>query len=408
MYPQPVLDHRAIRLDNYTDALMLDTSFVSRPGGPLVAAMAADHMVAAGLDPIASLKATVSGSSVPRSPYSYYWHGYQVALRPLLLLFSYGDIRYLNMLALGILALVTIVSLNRRAGTAAAIAFALALIATGFYVVPLSLQFSSMTYVMLVAVLVILAARTAGISDRLDVEILLAAGMLTAFLDLLTAPLLTLGVPLAVVLILAGRSRSSRDLAADARAVVGGGVAWVVGYAGCWVAKWAIGTVVLRTDVFRAALAQLLFRTGMDKGGLRYLAALRWNILNLFPILRADTFSSLRRVPVAAAVAAVLMLTLVTLAVVVARRSRATKGDMRKATPVLLVAPLPYLWFVVVNNHSAIHNWFTYRIQAITIFAVLYVLLSAVDLDAVGDCLARAMFGKAIAPPENGSDLGGE
>ena len=36
--------------------------------------------------------------------YSYYWHGYQLLLRPALLLFSYGEIRYLNIILMGVLA----------------------------------------------------------------------------------------------------------------------------------------------------------------------------------------------------------------------------------------------------------------------------------------------------------------
>ena len=38
---------------------------------------------------------------------------------------------------------------------------------------------------------------------------------------------------------------------------------------------------------------------------------------------------------------------------------------------VLLCAILPFLWYMVVSNHSYIHYWFTYRILAISIYAIL-------------------------------------
>ena len=44
-----------------------------------------------------------------------------------------------------------------------------------------------------------------------------------------------------------------------------------------------------------------------------------------------------------------------------------------------IVACYPFLWYAVLTNHSYMHDWFTYRELAITVFAVsmLYSVISS-------------------------------
>ena len=39
--------------------------------------------------------------------------------------------------------------------------------------------------------------------------------------------------------------------------------------------------------------------------------------------------------------------------------------------PVLLVAAYPFIWYLVLSNHSQIHSYFTYRTLETSVFAVL-------------------------------------
>ena len=43
---------------------------------------------------------------------------------------------------------------------------------------------------------------------------------------------------------------------------------------------------------------------------------------------------------------------------------------------VFLCAVLPFAWYVVVSNHSFVHYWFTYRILAISVYAMLLIAIS--------------------------------
>ena len=50
--------------------------------------------------------------------------------------------------------------------------------------------------------------------------------------------------------------------------------------------------------------------------------------------------------------------------------------DWKQAGLYLLVAFAPYIWYLVLSNHSYVHFWFTYRLQAVSITAILLLVCS--------------------------------
>ena len=54
-------------------------------------------------------------------------------------------------------------------------------------------------------------------------------------------------------------------------------------------------------------------------------------------------------------------------------------AQIRRLLPLLVVAPLPFLFYAVASNMSLIHNWLMYRILSITIFSVIYFALASTD-----------------------------
>jgi hypothetical protein len=395
--PRLLVDHPSFQLDNSTDAMMLDTSFVKRPRPPLVLAMADEHtsvtatwtpgapgQAAIEPDPIYSLSRTVLRDKAPTIVYAYYWHGYQLFLRVALMLFPYSTIRYLLMISLALLAFFTLLAVKARAGTVTAVALFLALLFTGVYVVPLSLNFSTVFFVMLGSVLAALACDAAGILEKFDLELFLVVGMLTSFFDLLTIPVLTVGIPLAVALVLRSRRDTAPSFASQFRFYVRTGLAWVFGFGAGWIAKWFVASAILHTNVVRAGVAQFLFRVGARQGTMIG-TALVGNLGGLAPLIGMYDGAVLRvrgDVVVFLLVVAVLLLAVFAWLLI---RFRQPAEKIARALPVLLVAPLPYLWYVAANNHSGIHYGFTYRLQAMTLFALLYLALASIDWRRVAD-----------------------
>jgi hypothetical protein len=381
LYPQP-FGWRGPRLDNFTDALMMDVSVADKHRSALVNAMSMSRQVGLGtLRTINGLRDSSRGHVSGRYENARYWHGYQVILRPMLYLFDYAEIRYLNMLALSALACVACLSVNRALGFGGVGAFVGSLVLTGFYVVPLSLQFSSVTYLMLLGVIGALELEIRGKLDGVFWEFFAVLGALTSFLDLLTAPLLTLGMPIAAVLLT--RSRRGRITVLDAlKALVVASLLWGFGFAFSWAAKWLIASPVLGVDVIADGLESAGARAGAAGLGASIAGAISYNAQFLFTLLssvQGRTVFVDRAILLAAALVILVAAALVAMWLRSGRTGVDSRVAMRRRAPVLLVAALPFCWFLVLSQHSQVHAWFVYRILAISIFVVMAVVFAGFD-----------------------------
>jgi hypothetical protein len=367
-------------LDNFDDAHWLDIALVTEPGGPLVNAMALYRGTVHNNDTIAMLAHDLSEPREAPGGYSYYWHGYQVFLRPALMAFNYGEIRYLNILLMGMLVFVVALVAARKADTLAAGAFVFALLLGGFWAVPLTINLSSDAYLMLIGSLVVLLWADKPSFRALAVEMFFIVGMLTAFFDNATNPLITLGVPLGFALIVFAREdpRGSpwRDVGLAAKV----SVAWAIGYVGSWVSKWLIGTAVLGINVVQAGVSQFIYRTGTSETKSQQLSAIVWNLRNLFPLVRTNRITA----------GLLLVLVVVGVILVLLVWFHRPVGQIRRLLPVLVVAPLPFVYYVVLSNLTLIHNWLSYRTLVITVFSVGYFVLAAVDLQGLSRRFTRA------------------
>lgn len=168
----------AFRLDTYTDRVMLRTLHPKNPSlGPWLAAMDMNN-------------------------YSRYWHGYTVILRPLMCLFNYSQLRLLNVFLITVFSLITIGLLAKYVNIQASIAFILALFCIKIFIVPLSLALCSMFYVFFVFLFILLSwslvKRCPFHSSLFFSLFIFTLGTCTAFIDLLTTPLLPVGLLLAI------------------------------------------------------------------------------------------------------------------------------------------------------------------------------------------------------------------
>lgn len=387
VYPRPFIDHPAFQLDSVTDCLMLDAALGDPSVGPFTESVAIYRGVlapgAASGDPVQLLTDSSAGSRPFPEAYARYWHGYQVLLRPTLSMFTYQEVRYLNMLFQGLMLATLIGLMWSRLGPVPAIALALALAMGGFLVVPLSLQYSSVTYVALIGSLVVILFPRVVVERRSDLELYLVLGSVTAFVDLLTAPLLALGLPLGVALAVRARlmaQGSARDdLLHSARA----GLAWFVGYAAAWSAKWVIGALVLGPEVLGGAAEQAAVWTGRGHQFAAVAEALKVNVMNLVPLVRFDeSLTGLARYVFVGPIGWFVVATMLVVAILLAffRRSR---EEVERAAVMLALIPPTYAWLAALGVHSKLHYWYTYRVQAVVVFAVVYFVGSSVDWNRV-------------------------
>ena len=57
--------------------------------------------------------------------------------------------------------------------------------------------------------------------------------------------------------------------------------------------------------------------------------------------------------------------------------------------PLLCISIVPYIWYIAFAGHSSIHCWFTYKIQAMSIFAILSAMFYTIDENQIGKFIKK-------------------
>ncbi|MBR1726380.1 MAG: hypothetical protein IJ724_07015 [Muribaculaceae bacterium] len=226
------------QLDNFTDCYMLQASYCTDDKHPVRSAMEVMRCRRSS-DIIADTRQYFNeGDVVPHESmwrYGKYWHGYQVVLRPLLTVTDYQGIRTLNWVLLSALLAICLVQMWRiRRWLPLCFLFALLVVKSG--VVPLSMQYSNCYYIMLVSTILIMTFDSLTRTPLRRAQVMFAIGAVTAFSDFFTVPTITLGVPLATMML----KRDEHSL----RQVLGLCAMWGLGWLVFLVSKWPVAMLL--------------------------------------------------------------------------------------------------------------------------------------------------------------------
>ena len=313
-------------LDDDTDALMLHTAMETEESNPLYAAL-------------------------DMKGYSYYWHGYVCILRPLLALFDYGEIRFLNCVLQMLLVFGLMYLLMKQKGKLQA----LLLFASYVFLMPMamqmSLQFSWVFYITYVGLFFLMKNFVWCKNNTKLYFFFMFLGMATSFLDLLTYPLYTWAIPMIWLIVL----EDERGWDYYVKQVIGTGCSWLAGYAGLWIGKWLIGSLVLKRNILQEAIEEVFFRAGVKEG-------VSWGMSRLEAMYTNWKHYEYKLYFLLLAVWVVWII------------YRSVKNGCKynpKSWSLLLIAASSAAWYFVLYNHTQIHHFFTYRIWGISITALL-------------------------------------
>lgn len=349
-------EERSARLDGFTDAIMMQTAVYVRDENPMKAAMRNDRMEFSEgkLDPAGSLKQYVYGNrSGYVVSYARYWHGYLLFLKPLLLFFSLSDIRMMNAAFQLILAAGVLLLAFRKRGLRLALPMGLALLVINPVSTALSMQFSSIYYLTLLGLLIMLLTESWDRSWGYLVFLFLGIG--TAFFDFLTYPACAVGTCLALQALMSRADGKTRLLK-----TVGSGAAWAFGYGGMWSGKWLAASLITGTNVLRDAMEQAQYRSGGE------VTAAEGGVSATFGAVLSRNLGVL-----ANPAAAILVLALLGLLVWLLVTKRCRFALERASLPSLAIAfAVPFVWYFLLRNHSLVHCWMTYRNLSAAVFAL--------------------------------------
>ncbi len=354
------------RMDNYTDSIMLSEAAYKGNGKALNKALLSPYCYVT--DPeayskpgylIRMLDPAEENSSVLVS-YSRYWHGYLILIKPLLMVTGLTGIRIINAVFQTVMFVLILLELH-RAGVLRR--FILPLLVMILLVNPVStalnMQFACIYNITLVFTFILLHFKLYSSGNMW--KLFLAVGISVAYFDFLTYPLMSLGIPLIFALSLGGFS--SKD---NLIRTVTSCFAWGFGYASMWVSKWIICDIVTGSNTVTNAVNQVLVRTvtnAYDETGIE-----SGNVIDVIGY-NLEVF----RDPLSFSIIAGSVLGFVIFLLVKKIRFRPDESIL---IPLMLIALMPFAWYVVLSNHSAIHFWMTYRNMAVTVFAAGVIMAS--------------------------------
>lgn len=293
-----------------------------------------------------------------RTDYSRYWHGYAVILRPLSVVLSIINIRYVNMLLLMGFLMLCYWHCRRRFGGGISAAFVIALLMHFFLIAPFCQQYVPVSLLTLMGCYAVLRWWE-RLRQRL-LELFLLLGSLVCFFDFLTFPVLALGYPL-ICCLLCRLDEGKNSLWAEMIAL---SAAWMAGYALTWLGKGAVGTLLTGENVFENILSQVALRTnavsaqGEQTIEITALSAIGINVETFF---MGSNIALLFVMLLASGVWAI--------------KRRAPACEWLRALPLAIIALYPFLWALVLQNHVRIHFWMTHKQFSVTVFALCAYLL---------------------------------
>lgn len=370
------LQHIRQHKESYTDSIIVQYAFEKIPDkNAFEHAMWAWHYdleeeIWAAEDSLRAVLAGTATSEMHLREYSRYWHGYLLYIKPLLLVISWEQLVWLELVLELILLTAVLAASIRKKCPGAAVAVAAGLLFMKPELMMVSLTMSVCLIIMLAAVLVLLL-KGEWLRDRgYFPEFFLCIGILTAYFDFLTYPVATLGFPLCVYFLISQRER----IFPAVRRIVGYSFCWGVGYAGMWASKWVIADLTLGTGTIKDALWNVLGRTEAIGGrprlnGGRYVISLNF-----------QEYDS-RFYAIAAGVLAFLVLLVLVWGL---GRKLPLKLLLETILPFVVISAIPFAWIVVVQHHSALHARFTFRILGVAAMA-----LCCIGVQVVSTCIHK-------------------
>lgn len=328
------------KYDTFTDALMLNITLAADDRSAFEGAMLNPYYyghdeVIAHYD-IGLMLSNGQKDGLVRDSYGRYWQGYLLPLRTLSMWMSLRGIRILNYILLTLLFLISCKVIYHVIGWRVTLIYVLSMLFVNFPMIPGSLQFSSCFYIMTISIILLLSQPIFVRNTACTSLAFFVIGAVTSYFDFLTVPVVTLGIPLALLLF-SGRT----EFRSKQKAVVVLSLCWFAGYALLWASKWMLVMLTTDYDMLGNAVSAAGYRMSHE--------------LPSFTAKFYERYLSLGIIGVVV-IAALIIFWI------------RKYGHFRSSGYLLAIALLTPLWYAVLPNHSIVHFWFTWRALMVPFF----------------------------------------
>lgn len=359
VYPQLMEGYKMSQLDNSTDATILLNATYPK-GGAINDAMYVPRVEYSDRHPVGSLTDYVNDVKEENYiiVYPRYWHGYLVVLKPLLLFFDVADIRMLNMFLLFGVITYIVCTMKAKGADKYIPWFMVALLTLNPMTIPVSFQFSTVSYIALLSSVIVLKYDFNKFNKRL--LFFLIIGIVTSYFDFFTFPLVGLYFPMIFMFL------GDKDWEKAMKTVIMGSIMWIIGYAGMWAGKWLVGSLLTGNNFFTDALSRASYYAADTEYTRVQIIWKNVMVLVKWPLL---------------ILAIIILLKFIKDFLVV---GKVKSINWKWCIPFGVIMLAPFVWYMVAGSHSYEHYWFTYRELCVAIFAFLVGCQKIQDVTTLG------------------------
>lgn len=353
--------------DNYADAILLNIMWNIKNEDPFISSLDTKYYDGGEQGVNYGFYRTLYGDS-PNVDYTRYWHGSVIFLRPLMLVTDIVGIKAAGLGAVLILLAVNIALLIRKKHYHIAAGLAFAMVCVQIWNIGLSLEYIPVFLVCLgICPLFILSARSGD--DRLML-LSVISGAMTAFFDFLTVETITILIPLIIVMLIRYDDpeppKLKENIAFSAKCLLGWGIAYLMTF----LVKWTAASAATGENKFITAIFSAEERFVGEAESITGIRLVITSVLaNLSVIFggseRVEAVNVIVGIAVTAAIFAGLL--------IITGKGRG-KSDI--IVPLGILGAVPFLRFMVLGNHSYLHEFFTYRAlsaAALAMFGIIAV-----------------------------------
>ncbi len=358
--------------DNYADSIWVNVAWYMGKGNPFVSSIDTKYYDGEQQGQnIGLYLSVVEEDTEANTDYTRYWHGTAGVIRILHLFTDVNGIKYIGFIVAMALAATIMILLIRDGKDMVAIIFFLSLCMVKIWNIRLSMEYQPAFIAGFLFCILYLLYEKKGNQSLLPLAVV--SGLMTSFFDFLTTETVTILLPLILVITVRFMDGRIGEWKENAVFIVTQGIVWLLSYGMTFPVKWILASVVTGENKFAAALKLAEERAG----GTVYIPGDQ----NRFPQIWAapaanlsTLFGGTERIDTVPLTLGILLVVFFILISVIFL----WKGKEEKRTATILlfllgmIVPVRY---VVLNNHSYLHAFFTYRGLVSLVLAMLSMIM---------------------------------
>jgi hypothetical protein len=303
--------------------------------------------------------------------YGRMWHGYSLLLRPMLLFFTYSQIRIIWFIMLLLLCIAVMYLLYKKISWRAALCFFIAINCIYIYSGAVSLNFSLMFMVSFSTIIVLLLFSQKDNFVKLAPAILFLSGCLENFFNWLSIGI-PLGITAAVTLMIV---RKRGDNVNFYKLFLLSTLAWLAGYGLTFLMKWGLTDIFTDLNIIGNAWNQIIFRSFGTAGDIQSRISLNGFLYTLGMCLFIFFTNVLTLILCSVTYIAFMILNITRRTKPVVKQKSSNALSYRIC--LILAALFPVFYMIFLFNHSIVHIYiYTWKLLFLSAFCISALFLT--------------------------------